>query len=288
MPGSKTYTSNKVNELLESEFLTSINGLEKSRIKNISKIFFEETLKVILSLLVTTIIGAYSNITNKETGDLEYNLKIIAIGLAIFLGAYLLLNGLHLIAKWLFHAVFNKRILRSEKKKAFWTFHKRIINHIYLGISFENKYNEYLRHSSENENDLNFDLAMNYLSQAVHYFEIAENELDDLIPDTVSSNKRPIKDANFLAHVGYPLLNVSLVSAQRSLNRLFESKDKLEEIINKVQARANVEAIKTGYLYSEVALFDEIYSYTGKYNQFLERTLFFQETYNNNQKNKKN
>ena len=37
MPGSKTYTSNKVNELLESEFLTSINGLEKSRIKNISK-----------------------------------------------------------------------------------------------------------------------------------------------------------------------------------------------------------------------------------------------------------
>ena len=60
------------------------------------------------------------------------------------------------------------------------------------------------------------------------------------------------------------------------------------EIINKVQARANVEAIKTGYFYSEVALFDEIYSYTGKYNQFLERTLFFQETYNNNQKNKKN
>ena len=50
MPGSKTYTSNKVNELLESEFLTSINGLEKSRIKNISKIFFEETLKVILLL----------------------------------------------------------------------------------------------------------------------------------------------------------------------------------------------------------------------------------------------
>ena len=42
MPGSKTYTSNKVNELLESEFLTSINGLEKSRIKNISKIYNDE------------------------------------------------------------------------------------------------------------------------------------------------------------------------------------------------------------------------------------------------------
>ncbi len=287
MPGSKTYTSNKVNELLESEFLTSINGMEKGRIKSLSKLFFEETIKVILSLLVTTIIGVFSNIADEEAGNLEYNLKIIAIGLAIFLGAYLLLNGLHWVVRWLFHAVFNKRILRSEKKKAFWKFHKQIINHIYLGISFENKYNEYLRHSSENENDLNFDLAMNYLSQAVHYFEIAENELDDLIPDTVSSNKKPIKDANFLAHVGYPLLNVSLVSAQRSLNRLFKSKNELVRIIDKVQASSNVEAIKTGYLNSEIALFDEISSYTGKYNQFLERTLFLQETYNN-QKNKKN
>ena len=40
MPGSKTYTSNKINELLEMEFLDGVSKMEKHSAKNCRALFF--------------------------------------------------------------------------------------------------------------------------------------------------------------------------------------------------------------------------------------------------------
>ncbi len=291
MPGSKTYTSNKVNELLEAEFLEGMNDFEKVKMRGFSKTVFWEVIKISLSLLIANLIqlltltknsaDVFGNTANlNDTLNLAEELKVIITCLALFIFIYFVLSMLAKGIIWVYDAIFNLRGLSSEKKKAYWIFHKKIINHIYLGISFENKYNHYIQRASKAENDLNFDLSMHYLSQSVHYFEIAQNELKDLIPKEVTNKKKESpKNAEYLAYVGYPLICVTLVSAQRSLNRLQETKEKVEGIIEEVEAKDNKDTIVTGFSVSETSLFNDIKRYIDKYNFFLKRTQDLQKVY---------
>lgn len=272
MPGSKTYTSNKVNELLEFDFFEGISEIEKNRSKGISSVISEEIIKICISLYFTTFTGIFS--TTENTVDSVSNLKLMSQCILLFAVVYISATVAWKIFKWILDAIFNKRLLIGEKKKAYVSFHKRIINHIYLGISFENKYNEYLTKSQNGENDLCLDLASNYLSQSVHYFRVAKNELFELIP--TKSGKcgfREKLNASFLDYVGYPLILISLITAQRSLNRLLNSKTAIDNFKNKLDSKNNNTTINNAYSKSISDLFSDIELYVGNYESFLERVI---------------
>lgn len=275
MPGSKTYTSNKVNELLEVEVIDSINDLEKQRLKSISTTLFCEIIKVSISILVTTLINLLILSAKENTESSWSDLKIIAICISMFILIYPIINGLAIVFKWLFDALFNKRICSTEKKKGYLNFHKKIVNHIYLGISFENKYNMYISKASSQADDLNLDLATNYLSQSVHYFKIAKDELQELIPEK-NSGVLEKRNAEFMDFIGFPLMNVSLISGQRSLNRLLAAEQKICNLAQEITAEANGGVIKQAYLTSISSLYSEIKRYVSRYEDFLERSIALQ------------
>lgn len=279
MPGSKTYTSNKVNELLEHDFLAGINDMEKHRLKGVSFSIFKEVLKLCLSLFFTTLMSMLTLSTKEENqSDLIFSLEVISIFTAVFIGFYILTHIIFFIGKWVFAALFNKRIFPAEKKKAYLIFHKKIVNHIYLGISFENKYNLYISNATNKIDDLNLDLASNYLSQSVHYFKIALTDIQDLIPPYIKGKDfREKMNAEFLDYIGFPLINVSLASAQRSLNRLLATESQVKDLTNSILANNNGTTIQLAYSSSIKGLFEEINSFINSYELNLERVLNLQK-----------
>ena len=281
MPGSKTYTTNKVNELLEYDFFNGINDLEKHTIKGVSRTVFGEIIKICLSLLLTTGISILTLPNQDNDANLYFNLSVITSCTVAFIVFYAFINGMLVIGKWLFDALFNKRLVSAEKQKGYLLFHKKIVNHIYLGISFENKYNVYIAQATGGVNDLNFDLASNYLSQSVYYFKIALGDINDLIPpNTKKKGFREKKNAEFLDYIGFPLLNLSLISAQRSLNRLWTTEQHIRTIIDSISANSNTETIKQSYSKSIYTLFEEIKSFIDIFEAHSERTLGLQEYLN--------
>lgn len=276
MPGSKTYTSNKVNELIEEEFIDGINNLEKQHSKSISNTVFWEITKVSISILATTLINLLLASQNGYSTPSWSDLRIISSCIIIFIVMYFIVNGLAIAFKWLFDAIFNKRLLSSEKKRGYLIFHKRIVNHIYLGISFENKFNMYISKASSKEDDLNLDLATNYMSQSAYYFKIAKEELIELIPER-SSGILEKRNADFLNFIGFPTLNISLISAQRSLNRLNAAEKQIRAFIVNMNAKSNEGVIKQAYQKSINDLYAEIKEYIAKYEDFLERSITLQK-----------
>lgn len=280
MPGSKTYTSNKINELLEMEFLDVVSEMEKQSARKLTNAFFGEVLKISLSLLASVGIE-YLSLKETSTsakpavgsmGELIVEMETIISLILVFILSYLLINLLVFAGKWIFSAVFNKRILPSEKSKSYADFHKKIINHIYLGISFENKYNVYVSMASKQKNDINFDLAANYLSQAVHYFRLAKDELSDLIPSQVKRGSYlDRRNAMYLDYIGFPIINIALISGQRSLMRLLGPKDDILKVTDSIVVKANEHTIKQGYAKSFKVLFDDIGSYVDCFQDFLKR-----------------
>ncbi|MBQ8314990.1 MAG: hypothetical protein IJX95_04525 [Lachnospiraceae bacterium] len=271
MPGSKTYTSSKVNELVELEIFDGLQDLEKQRLKGISFTIFLEVIKISLSILITSLLQLPSATDEKE---LILDLKTSAICICVFVVVYLVLNLLVIVGKWLFDACWNKRRLLREKKLGHAYFHKKIVNHIYIAISFENKYIAYLKRSSSVKDNLNVDLGVNYLSQATHYFKIAKSELVQLIPpEAKRRGKREIKNAQYLAFIGYPVLNSSLVSAQRSLHRLLMSNEEIMQLINNIDEDENVATIKKGYGDSVEKIYFALKQYADDFEEFLERVL---------------
>lgn len=280
MPGSKTYTSNKINELLEMEFLDGVSEIEKHSARKLTNAFFGEVLKISLSLLASVGIEYLSLKETSTTvrpavgsrGELIAEIETIISLIIVFILSYLIINLLVFAGKWIFSAVFNKRILPSEKSKSYADFHKKIINHIYLGISFENKYIVYVAMASKQKNDTNFDLAANYLSQAVHYFRLAKDELSELIPSQVKRGSYlERRNAMYIDYIGFPIINIALISGQRSLMRLLGTKDKILKITDSIVADANELSIKQGYSNSLTVLFDEIDSYADCFQDFLKR-----------------
>lgn len=282
MPGSKTYTANKVNELFEVEFINDIGTMEKQRLSGISFKLFLEVIKICISLFVTTLINRSILPNGDEPISLYDLMLIISKYILVFILAYVIVYGLAIVGKWFFNAFFNKRLLCSEKKKAYLNFHKKIVNHIYLAISFENKYNMYITLSGEQSNSLNLDLAAIYLSQSVHYFKIAYEELCELVPPK-RKGKAEKRNASFMDYMGYPLVNVSLISGQRSLERLLENQNVISDYIENIKAKSNEGIIKTTYLNSIKELYVEIKFYKNKYESFLERSVALQNIISKNQ-----
>lgn len=280
MPGSKTYTSNKINELLEMEFLDVVSEMEKHSARKLTNAFFGEVLKISLSLLASVGIE-YLSLKETSTsakpavgsmGELIVEMDTIISLILVFILSYLLINLLVFAGKWIFSAVFNKRILPSEKSKSYADFHKKIINHIYLGISFENKFNVYVSMASKQKNDINFDLAANYLSQAVHYFRLAKDELSDLIPSQVKRGSYlDRRNAMYIDYIGFPIINIALISGQRSIMRLLGTKKDILKLTDSIDVKANEHTIKQGYTKSFNVLFDDIGSYVDCFQDFLKR-----------------
>lgn len=286
MPGSKTYTSNKINELLEMEFLDGVSKMEKHSAKKLSSTFFLEVLKISLSLLISVMVEYFSlkeGLTATEqivepTNNLIAKMEMIIFIVSVFVLSYLTIHLLVVVGKWLFSAIFNKRILPSEKTKAYVDFHKKIINHIYLGISFENKYNVYMSVKSDQKAEIVVDLAANYLSQATHYFKLAKDELSELIPTEVKRGSYlDRRNAKYLDHIGYPIVNIALISGQRSLRRLLGTKADMLGVANPNATEANGQSLKQGYKDSLDSLFNEINVYADCYQAFLERVAHLQK-----------
>lgn len=286
MPGSKTYTSNKINELLEMEFLDGVSKMEKHSAKKLSSTYFLEVLKISLSLLISVMVECFSlkeGLTATEqivepTNNLIAKMEMIIFMVSIFVLSYLIIHLLVVVGKWLFSAIFNKRILPSEKTKAYVDFHKKIINHIYLGISFENKYNVYMSVESDQKTEIVVDLAANYLSQATHYFKLAKDELSELIPTEVKRGSYlDQRNAKYLDHIGYPIVNIALISGQRSLRRLLGTKADILGVANPNTTETNGQSLKQGYKDSLDSLFNEINVYADCYQAFLERVAHLQK-----------
>lgn len=241
MPGSKTYTSNKVNELFEIEMRESAQLVEDKKGKNIASTIFWEVLKITASILGTTYYNYRFMLPEKEISDtIPYyeQLQLLLYHILGFIVLYILLTGLCKSSRWLIEIFFSKRVFPSVKKQSYDRFHKKILNYIYLGVSFENKFNVYLMHHLKSESSLNYttdlDLAINYLSQSIYYFVKAYSGIDDIIPQRIKPNgRKEMANAKFLKYIGYSHLLISFASAHNSLTRLANSTETLKaKIIN--------------------------------------------------------
>lgn len=262
MPGSKTYTSNKVNELFEIEMQESAQLVEDKKGKNIASTVFWEVLKIAASILGTTYYNYRFMLPEKEITDtIPYSeqLRLLLYHILGFIVLYILLTGLCKLFRWLIEIFFSKRVFPSVKKQSYDRFHKKILNYIYLGVSFENKFNVYLTHHLESEENLNyatdFDLTINYLSQSIYYFDKAYSGIDDIIPQRIKPNGRKEKaNAKFLKYIGYSHLLVAFASAHNSLMRLVNSTEILKSKISDIPTtisesyKLSVDDLKQNYI----------------------------------------
>lgn len=264
MPGSKTYTSNKVNELFEIEMQESAKTIESKKRKNTASTFFWEVLKIAGSLLGTTYYN-YRSIISTVTADSNYNSQIVQYerqsSLLInhiigFIILYISCTVMIKMFRMIFEMIFGKRIFSTFKIESYNQFHKRIINHIYMGVSFENKFNVYMTQRLKKQSDPNYytdlDLTMNYLSQSIYYLEKAYEELVKFFPKRTTRKGRKEKtNAEFLKAIGFSYIIISLASAQNSIMRLYNSVDSLNSLVNSLS-----EDTKNRYLTSIIDLKD--------------------------------
>lgn len=270
MPGSKTYTSNKVNELFEIEMQESAYNSEAKKTKSIACMFFVEILKISLSLLGTIYFNYKLNFSNLNISEkLSYSDQILFLIKIIcgFIVLYLSLAAFIIILKIIIEWLFGKRVFRGFRRKAYALFHKRILNYIYLGASFENKYNKYLNNYLNDNNSPDYskflDLTMDYFSQSLYYFNKAYIEIDEFYPKKVKQNGRKEKlNAIFLNRIGFSHLIISFVSAYNSLKRLDDSIDLLEtrivhcpNIISESYKLA-IDDLKQSYIMSLISNYD--------------------------------
>ena len=231
MPGSKTYTSNKVNELFEIELYESVQFSEEKKGKSLTSTIFQEVLIIAASILGTTYYNYRFMITDTEiSSSIPYpeQIRILLSHIFGFIIFYVFINGFLKLTRWLFEIIFGKRCIPSVKNQSYNQFHKKILNYIYLGVSFENKFNVYLLNNLKDENSSNyrtdFDLSITYFSQSIYYFDKAYSEIENIFPQRIKPNGRKEKsNAAFLKFIGYSHLLTSFTSAFNSLVRLNES-----------------------------------------------------------------
>lgn len=216
--------------------------VEDKKGKNIASTIFWEVLKITASILGTTYYNYCFVLPEKEIVDtIPYSeqLRLLLFHILGFIVLYILLTGLCKLFRWLIEIFFSKRVFPSVKKQSYDRFHKKILNYIYLGVSFENKFNVYLMHHLKSESSLNYttdlDLAINYLSQSIYYFDKAYSGIDDIIPKRIKPNGRKEKaNAKFLKYIGYSHLLISFASAHNSLMRLANSTETLNAKITNI------------------------------------------------------
>ena len=229
MPGSKTYTANKVNELFEIEVHDTIHEIETQH--SFRSGFFLEIIKIAISVLLSTIASIHTSDSNIQ----GINLLIHCI--VIFILLYIVLTGLFAIGKYLVGTLLSRRIFRSIRKEQYNLFHKRTLNYVYLGISFENKYSSYLDKNKNctfvNGPSSDTDLIINYLAQAVYYFSIAHDGFEIVIPKETNNKRKENINAKFVNYIGFPYLAISLSSALNSLDRLDDYISQLKDALRK-------------------------------------------------------
>lgn len=236
MPCSKTYTNNKANELLEVQMDESAHLIDVHKEKSIASTIFWEVIKITSSILLTTYFNfqfIIPTLNNNNTIPYPEQIKILLYHIAGFIILYVLFTGLIKLIKWLFEILFSNRMFSSVKTQAYNLFHKRVINYLYLGVIFENKYSVYLNQKSKDKNDKNYnrDLAINYFSQSIYYYKKADIEIENIIPERVKKEGRKEKtNAKFLNSIGYSHILISFNSAKNSLTRMNESITNLYEI----------------------------------------------------------
>lgn len=244
MPGSKTYTANKVNELYEIEVHDTLHAMEHKH--GLVSNAFWEVLKISLSVLLTAIVSVSSTSGVDGTG-----IDMLIYYTISFIILYVVLTALFKLLRLLIEILFSARIFPSVKKEYYNLFHKRTLNYIYLGISFENKYSSYLEKCAKEDYVNNpcsdTDLIINYLSQSVYYFFLAQEEFDKVIPKRTQSERKEKLNKKFLEYIGFPYLTISLASAKNALERLVNHISCLTSVISK---SAYPDDIKNSYTVS--------------------------------------
>jgi hypothetical protein len=85
------------------------------------------------------------------------------------------------------------------------------------------------------------------------------------------------RNAKYLEYIGFPIVVIALISAQRSLNRLLETQNCMLKITDTIAAKANLHHIQHGYSNALQSLFLEIGTYVTCYQSFLMRVADLQE-----------
>lgn len=234
MPGSKTFTSTKSNELLEYDLINEIKSINDSNLQKVCSKITIEFFKLLFSFAITSVLSISKNIFHHLTNSEDaYNLLLMLYDamkvFIIFLLSYIFIHYLGKFLTSLFNLVFNERILNAKKDNYKRMFYSRTYNMIMLGISFENKSNHYKNNFAEeiksktyNEivKDSNYiDLIVMYLSQSIYYFEVAETDLCKIIPVRMSGKKEKV-NLNYINHICISNLKLDLNSSINSLCRL--------------------------------------------------------------------
>lgn len=241
MPGSKTFTSTKSNEWLEFDLVQELRKMNESYFKKFCLKIMVEFFRVIFSAAITSVISISTTISDDiKDAAIENNLwlmlKDTLLILGIFIGCYLLVYFLGKAASFLFNLFFNNRLLKKNKEKYKRFFYRRTYNMIMLGISFENKSSYYINLFSSDIDNKSYDeiiissnsldLIIMYLSQAIYYFDTAERELYDIIPNSMSGKKEK-RNIEFLHYIGISNMRLDINSSINSLCRLLQSAENL-------------------------------------------------------------
>jgi len=235
MPGTKTFTSIKSNEWLEFNLVQELRKMNENQ--NYSLKIVAEFFRLIFSAAITSVIFLSTNIleTFKDAAganNLWLMIKDATLVLGLFVGFYFIVFWLGKAVSFLFDLFFNNRLLKKNKEKYRRFFYSRTYNMIMLGMSFENKSRYY---SNEFSGDISkksydeiiksshsLDLVIMYLSQAIYYFDTAERELNDIIPNSMSGKKEE-KNVEFLNYIGVSNMRLGINASINSLCRLHQS-----------------------------------------------------------------
>lgn len=229
MPGSKTFTSTKNLEFLESTLMEEYQDLQKgSRVKSAFH-GVVEVAKILASTIFSVVCTKNANLkqifSQKEPELLVKD--ILALGVyicVIFFVGYLFFSLIAFVLSFLFDALFNSSRWKWNRKKAKNSFYSVTVNLIMLAISFEQKsYSYHIREkaiSDKTEKEGWIDLEIEYFLQAITYFQFAADRLRDTIPEKMNLRCKEKINTEYLNYIGCDNIMSHIRIALKAMNRL--------------------------------------------------------------------
>lgn len=231
MPGSKTFTSTKNLEFLESSLMEEYQKLQhQPRLKRAFS-GVVEVIKIVASAILSAFFALKTDLSKLfSQTNLEYLIEdIVILGIKIccvfFLG-YILVSFVLYLLSFLLDAILNSRRWKSRRENAKQIFYKITVNLIMLAVSFEHKC--YAYHEQEKKfpcgpaKNAWLDLEIEYFLQAITYFQFAEQRLIDLIPEKMHLKCKERVNRQYIDYIGFGNIIAHIEIALQSMKRLRE------------------------------------------------------------------
>jgi hypothetical protein len=229
MPGSKTFTSSKMLELLEYSLIEEYQKMQKRTSGSKTFSCFIEVAKVCFSTMLSSVFVLNANLSKifslEEPEGLIKAAAVLGIKICVvFLLGYILASLLLSKIIFLVNSIFNSRLTKKTKERSKQTFCHITANLIMLAVSFERKCYAYHKEEGSITNELErnawMDLEIKYFIQAISYFELAGKRLQDAIPDQMKFCLKEKVNQKFEDYIGFDNLIIHITIALQSMDRL--------------------------------------------------------------------